>query len=136
MLGPLSMIDSPLKLSWRRTMPTINGRCISSIGKWNVKLLGNKESEMIQDVKYELNILQLCEMKVRGNNMRGIGRAKYVYTGVTGGRARGGVGIIVSELWADWLRSWRCMSKRCVMIRLRIQGMLMDSDHTGVCFNG
>ena len=46
-----------------------------------------------------------------------------MYGGVEEGRVRSDVGIIVSECWVDWLRTWRCMNKKCVMIRLRIKGM-------------
>ena len=37
--------------------------------------------------------------------MREINGTKCVYAGVTEGRAKGGVGLIVSERWADRLRS-------------------------------
>ena len=51
--------------------------------------------------------------------------ARYVYAGVTEGRAKCGVGIIVAERLADCVRSWRCASERCVMIRLRVAGVWM-----------
>ena len=44
-----------------------------------------------------------------------------VYAGVTEGRARGGVGIMVAERWGDCIRSWRCVNERCVMVRLKIE---------------
>ena len=104
-------------------MQTMNGRQVSRIGNWNVRSLKNKENEVIRKMeRYNLDILGLSETKVRGNGMREINGTKYVYTGVTEGRAKGGVGLIVSERWADRLRSWRCVSERCVTIRLRIEG--------------
>lgn len=63
---------------------------------------------------YNLNILGLNETKMRGNGMKMIDEARCVKARVAEGRARGGVGIIVSEHWSYWLRSWRCMSERCV----------------------
>ena len=53
--------------------------------------------------------------------MREINGTKYVYAGVTEGRAKS-VGLIVSEQQEDRLRSWRYVSERCVTIRLRIEG--------------
>ena len=69
--------------------------------------------------RYNLTILGFSETKVKGNGMREINGAKYVYAGVTEGRARSGVGIIVSERWGDRLRSWRCVSERCATISLK-----------------
>ena len=50
---------------------------------------------------------------------------EYVFAGVTEGRAKCSVGIIVAERLADCIRSWRCISERCVMIRLRVAGVWM-----------
>ena len=57
--------------------------------------------------------------------MKETGGAKYVFSGVTEGRANCGVGIIVAERLANCVRSWRCISERCVMIRLRVAGVWM-----------
>ena len=57
--------------------------------------------------------------------MTEIDGARYVYAGVTEGRAKCGVGIIVAERLVDCVRSWRCVSERCVMIRLRVAGVWM-----------
>ena len=104
-------------------MPAMNGRQVFRIGNWNVKSLKNKENEVIREMeRYNLDILGLSETKVRGNGMREINGTKYVYAGATEGKAKGGVGLIVPERWADRLRSWRCVSERCVTIRLRIEG--------------
>ena len=35
----------------------------------------------------------------------------YTCIGVAEGRARDGVAIIVSERWAEWLRSWKCRAR-------------------------
>ena len=55
--------------------------------------------------------------------MKVIDGVSYVYAGVTEGRARGGVGILVAERWGDCIRSWRCVNERCVMVRLKIEGV-------------
>ena len=68
-------------------------------------------------------MLGVSETKMRGNGIRVIDGAKFVHAGVTEGRARAGVGIVVAECWAEGLSSWRCVSERCVMIRLRIEAV-------------
>lgn len=72
---------------------------------------------------YSLNILGLSETKVQSNGKKVIDKAGYVNAGVAEGRVRGGVQNCQSIAWTEWLRSWRCMSERCVTIRLRIKGL-------------
>ena len=80
---------------------------------------------------YELDVLGLSETKVRGNGTRVIDGAKYVYAGVTEGRARVGMGIVVAERWAEELRGWRCMLELC-NDQIENRGYV-DDNHTGVC---
>ena len=72
-----------------------------------------------------LDILGLSETKGRGLGMKVIDSVSYVYTGVKEGRTRSGVGIVVAVQWADCIRSWRCVSERCVMVRLKIEGVVI-----------
>ena len=68
------------------------------LGTWNVRSARNKEEELIREMKrYNLDILGLSETKGRGNGMKVIEGASYVYAVVKEGRARGGVGIVVAE---------------------------------------
>ena len=91
---------------------------------------------MILEMKrYNLDILGLSEVKARGNSTKEINRAKYMYAGVTEGRVKGGVWIIVAERLANFVKSWRCISDRCVMVRLRVAGVWMTLIYTGVCPN-
>ena len=90
------------------------------LGTWNVRSARNKEEELIREMKrYNLDILGLSETKGRGNSMKVIDGVSYVYAGVT----EGGVGIVVVERWVDYIRSWRCVNERCVMVRLKIEGV-------------
>lgn len=50
-----------------------------------------------------------------------MGLAIYMYAGVTEGRARGGVGIVIVEPWADCVKSWRCNSG--IMVKIKIVGV-------------
>ena len=107
-------------------LPTKEARHVYRLGTWNVGTLRSKEEEVIREMKrYNLDVLGLSETKVRGNGMKEIDGAKYVYAGVSEGRAKCGVGIVVAESLADCVRSWRCVSERCVMIRLRVAGVWM-----------
>ena len=55
--------------------------------------------------------------------MTAIDGARYVYAGVTEGRAKSGVGIVIAERWADCVKSWRCVTERCVTLRMKITGV-------------
>ena len=104
--------------------PTKNIVLMSRIGTWNVRSVKNKENEVIREMKrYNIDVLGLSETKARGNGMKAVDGASYVYSGVTEGRAKRGVAIIVAERWADCVRSWRCVSERCVTVRLNVAGV-------------
>ena len=97
---------------------------MSRIGTWNVRSVKNKENEVIREMKrYNIDVLGLSETKARGNGMKAVDGASYVYSGVTEGRAKRGVAIIVAERWADCVRSWSCVSERCVTVRLNVAGV-------------
>ena len=73
--------------------------------------------------KYRLEVLGVSEAKVRGNGMRMIGDTTCVYSGVQTGRAKAGVAILLSERFGRFLKEWRCVDERIVMIRLKIEGV-------------
>ena len=70
-----------------------------------------------------LDVLALSKTKVRENGMKVIYGTSYVYGGVSDGRARGGVGIAKGKRWADCVKSWRCVSEKCVTVRMKITGV-------------
>ena len=99
---------------------------MSRIATWNVRSIRNKENEMIREMeRYNIDVLGLSETKARGNGMKVVDGASYVYSGVAEGRAKRGVAIIIAERWADCLKSWRCVSERCVTVRLNVAGVWM-----------
>ena len=73
--------------------------------------------------RYNLDVLGVSETKARGNGMTTIDGASYVYAGLTEGRAKSGVGIVIAERWADCVKSWRCINERCVTLRMKIAGV-------------
>ena len=94
------------------------------IGTWNVRFVTNEESKVTLEMnQYSLNVLRLSETKARGNGMKMIDETSYVYAGVTEGRAKGGVSIVIAERWADCVKSWRFISERCVSVRMKIAGV-------------
>ena len=48
-------------------------------------------------LQYNLDVLGLSETKMRGNGMKDNNGTRYVYAGVSKGRARGRVGIAIAE---------------------------------------
>ena len=107
------------------------------IGTWNVRSLRNKECELIREMEsYNLDVLGLSETKVRGNGMKVIDGTSYVYAGVSEGRARGRVGIAIAERWADCVKRWRCVSERCVTVRMNIAGVWLTLVQVCICSNG
>ena len=102
-----------------------NEETLYRIGIWNVKSQRNKERELIREMeRYNLDVLGLSETKVRGNSMKVLDGASYVYAGVSEDGSRGGVGIAIAERWADCVKSWRCLSERCVTVRMKIAGVM------------
>ena len=97
---------------------------ISRFGCWNVRTLNGREQELVAEMKkYRLEVLGVSEAKVRGNGMRMIGDTTCVYSGVQTGRAKAGVAILLSERFGRFLKEWRCVDERIVMIRLKIEGV-------------
>ena len=97
---------------------------ISRFGCWNVRTLNGREQELVAEMKkYRLEVLGVSEAKVRGNGMRMIGDTTCVYSGVQTGRSKAGVAILLSERFGRFLKEWRCVDERIVMIRLKIEGV-------------
>lgn len=36
---------------------------------------------------------------------------------------KGGVGIVGAEQWTSYMSSWRCVNERCIMVRLKVEGV-------------
>ena len=61
-------------------------------------MIKDEESEVIQKMDRDnIDVLGLSEMKARGNCLKVIVSASYVYLGVTEGRVKRGVAINVKE---------------------------------------
>ena len=73
--------------------------------------------------KYRLEILGVSETKMKGNGSRAVGKGRCIFAGIEKGRAKAGVAIFMLERVSQYLREWKCVSKRIVKIRLRIEGV-------------
>ena len=62
--------------------------------------------------KYQLEVLEVGETKVRGNRMKQIGDVSCVFSGVQEGRVKGGVVILLSEKFDGSLKEWKCVDER------------------------
>ena len=94
-------------------------------GAWNVRSLRGREEELLEEMeKYKLEILGVSETKMKGNGSKaGRQRKMHFHVGIEEGRAKAGVAIFMSEWVSQCLREWKCVSKRIVKIRLRIEGV-------------
>ena len=95
------------------------GRQYTRVGTWNVRTLKNKEQEVIEEMKnYRLSVLGVSETHLKGCGEKEIGGAVMVYSGVTEGRAKGGVALIIAGEMRDCLKEWQCLSERLVKVRI------------------
>ena len=105
--------------------PTKEARNNNRLGTWNVRTLRMREEVIREMTRYNIDVLGLIEIKVKGNGMKEIGGVKYVFAGVTEGRAKCGVGDNHSRALGGLHQKVVCTSERCVMIRLRVAGVWM-----------
>ena len=65
----------------------------------------------------------MSETKVRGNGVKQIGDVVCVYSGEQEGRAKGGVAILLSMSFGAFLKEWKCINERIVLVRLKVEGV-------------
>ena len=68
------------------------------IGIWNVRSISCKEGEAVREMKkYRLDILGISEAHLRGCGEKEVDGVEVVYSGVTEGRVKGSVAVLISE---------------------------------------
>ena len=83
---------------------TKSGLDLFRVGAWNVRSLKYKEAEVVEEMKsYRLEVLGVSETRLKGCGEQEIGEAVMIYSGVSEGRAKGGVAVIVSAESKDCL---------------------------------
>ena len=70
--------------------------------------------------KYRLEVLGLSETHLRGCGEREIGESVMIYSGVSEGRVKSGVALIISGESRRCLREWMCVNERLLKVRLRV----------------
>ena len=91
------------------------------VGSWNVRSLRHKELEVIEEMKkYRLEVLGLSETHLRGCGEREIGESVMIYSGVSEGRVKGGVAVIISGESRRYVKERMCVNERLMKIRLRV----------------
>ena len=79
-------------------MPTGQDNECLRIGAWNVRSMNGQDRELIEEMrKYDLRILAVSETKWKGRGARDIEDYYAIYSGVSEGRARVGVAVVLSE---------------------------------------
>ena len=74
---------------------------------------------MIEEMKkYRLSVLMVSEMHLKRYGEKEIGGAVMVYSGVSEGRAKGGVVVIIAGEKRDSLKEWQCVSETLVTVRI------------------
>ena len=87
-----------------------------------MRTLTGKELELIGEMKrYRLDVLGVSEGKMRGNGMKTVEGVTCVYSGVQEGRAKAGVAIYMAEELAVYIKEWKCISERMVLVRFKIR---------------
>ena len=71
--------------------------------------------------------------------MKGCGEKEFgdtvmVYSGVTEGRAKSGVVVIIAGKMKDCLKEWQCVNERLVKVQIRSEKEV-DYLHASVCAN-
>ena len=68
--------------------------------------------------KYRLSVLGVSETHLKGCGEKAIGDAVMVYSGVSEGRAKGGVAVIIAGEMRYCLKEWQCVSERLVKVQI------------------
>ena len=90
------------------------------LGTRNVQFLKGKEMEVIAEMKkYKLDVLGARETKWKGNRAKNIDDCYVVYSGVSDGRAKVGVAVLMTEDTSSLVNSWQCVNERIVVVKRR-----------------
>ena len=80
-----------------------------------------ERSGLIKEMKkYDLGVLCISETKWKGSSARDIEGCYVIYSGVSEGRARVGVAVVLSEELRRYMKSWKCTCERIVVVTLKV----------------
>ena len=77
--------------------------------------------EVIAEMKkYKLDILGVSETKWKGNGAKNVDDCYVVYSGVSDGRAKAGVAVLMTEDTSRFVKSWQCVNERIVVVKMKV----------------
>lgn len=59
-------------------------------------------------------------MKWRGNRAKSVDDCYVVYSGVSHGRARAGLAVLLSEVANRFMKSWHCVNERILVVKMKV----------------
>ena len=92
-----------------------------NIAAWNVRSIGNKESELVEEIKTKcINIAVVSETKKKLKGSKMIGNYTMLYSGVSQEiRAQSGVALIIDHKWTSRITSYSFVNDRTISVRLK-----------------
>jgi len=92
-----------------------------NIAVWNVRSIGNKESELVEEIKTKcINIAVVSETKKKLKGSKMIGNYTMLYSGVSQEiRAQSGVALIIDHKWTSRITSYSFVNDRTISVRLK-----------------
>ena len=69
--------------------------------------------------KYELDTLGVSEAKWKGNRAKNVDDCYVLYSGVSNGRAKAGVAVLMTEDRSRFVKSWQCMNEIIVVVKMK-----------------
>ena len=88
------------------------------MGIWNVRSIRCKEEEAVREMKkYRLEILGVSEAHLRGCGEKEVDGVEMVYSGITEGRVKGGVAVLILENLKVCAKEWRYVNERLMKVR-------------------
>ena len=77
--------------------------------------------EVIAEMKkYKLDILGASKTKGKGNGAKNDNECYVVYSGVSDGRAKVGVVVLMTEDTSRFVKSWQCANERIVVVKMKV----------------
>ena len=68
--------------------------------------------------KYKLDTLGVSEAKWKGNRAKNVDDCYVLYSGVSDGRAKTGVAVLMTEDRSRFVKSWQCMNEIIVVVKI------------------
>jgi len=91
-----------------------------NVAAWNVRSLGNKESELVEEIKFKgINVvISVTKKKLKGTKM--LGKYTMLYSGVSHKtRAQSDVALIIDQKWTSQITNYSFVNDHIITVRLK-----------------